>query len=348
MATNYNKYINSTGTHYISNTGHDENGKSYGGKAGDQGGEYTLRSWYNRPWSVVLRWPDPSVGLVIARLAIDAALNDHIGYDQHQRNTYWTDLVKANYDPSKITVNCETDCTESTTANCKAAGYILGIQSLKDLPIDTYSGNMKSRFIKAGFTALAAKKYLTSPNYLLPGDVLLYEGHHACINITYGKDASKAIPTYKLGDRTLRNGMTGADVKELQTDLIKLGYDLGKWGADGDFGDCTELAVKAFQRDSGLTPDGVVGKKTVAALEAAIEAAEDAADQPVPVARVVVIEGGDCYVRTAPNTSGRIIGVAKRGEKYVWQGVTSDNGWQLIGYGDGMGYVSGKYARLEA
>ena len=38
MAINYNKYINSTGTHYISNTGHDERGKYQGGQAGG----YTL------------------------------------------------------------------------------------------------------------------------------------------------------------------------------------------------------------------------------------------------------------------------------------------------------------------
>ena len=29
--------------------------------------------------------------------------------------------------------------------------------------------------------------------------------------------------------------MEGADVKELQTDLITLGFDCGKWGADGEF-----------------------------------------------------------------------------------------------------------------
>ena len=35
---NYKKYILSTGTHYISNSGSDENGAYHGGKAGDQSG----------------------------------------------------------------------------------------------------------------------------------------------------------------------------------------------------------------------------------------------------------------------------------------------------------------------
>ena len=57
MATNHSKYINSTSTHYISNSGKDENGAYTGGKAGDQSGhEWELKPWYNRPWTVVLRF----------------------------------------------------------------------------------------------------------------------------------------------------------------------------------------------------------------------------------------------------------------------------------------------------
>ena len=42
----YDKYIMSTGTHYISNSGKDENGTYHGGKAGDQSGhEWGLKKW---------------------------------------------------------------------------------------------------------------------------------------------------------------------------------------------------------------------------------------------------------------------------------------------------------------
>lgn len=66
--------------------------------------------------------------------------------------------------------------------------------------------------------------------------------------------------------KTLRKGMEGDEVKALQQQLIALGYDLGKWGADGDFGSATENAVKAFQKDNGLAVDGIVGPSTLEAL----------------------------------------------------------------------------------
>lgn len=66
---------------------------------------------------------------------------------------------------------------------------------------------------------------------------------------------------------TLRKGDKGEWVTKLQTKLYQLGYNLGKYGIDGDFGSATETAVESFQRDNGLNADGVVGAKTWAALE---------------------------------------------------------------------------------
>lgn len=67
---------------------------------------------------------------------------------------------------------------------------------------------------------------------------------------------------------TLRKGQKGDNVRYLQTLLSERGYDLGKYGIDGDFGNATEKAVKAFQKAAGLQQDGVVGPKTWAALQA--------------------------------------------------------------------------------
>jgi N-acetyl-anhydromuramyl-L-alanine amidase AmpD len=58
----------------------------------------------------------------------------------------------------------------------------------------------------------------------------------------------------------------GPAVKTVQQQLIVLGYDLGKWGADGSFGAVTEAAVKSFQRDYGLPVDGIVDADVMAAL----------------------------------------------------------------------------------
>ena len=73
------------------------------------------------------------------------------------------------------------------------------------------------------------------------------------------------------GGRILKIGKIGDDVKQLQEDLIKLGYDVGSDGADGEYGDNTMLAVMKFQRDKGLTPvDGEVGDDTRKALKEAL------------------------------------------------------------------------------
>lgn len=69
--------------------------------------------------------------------------------------------------------------------------------------------------------------------------------------------------------KTIRRGNYGELVKQLQTKLQALGYDLGICGIDGDFGQATEKAVKAFQKANGLKVDGIVGPLTWEALNGA-------------------------------------------------------------------------------
>ena len=59
---------------------------------------------------------------------------------------------------------------------------------------------------------------------------------------------------------TLRHGMRGDEVREIQQALITLGYLKGT--ADGVFGNNTENAVRKFQKKNKLTVDGLVGAKT--------------------------------------------------------------------------------------
>lgn len=350
MAIDFKKYIMSTGKHYIANSGHDENRQYHGGRAGDQTGhEFELKGWYSRPWTVVLRWPDPFVGLKIAQLGIAAALNDKIGYDQYQRKSYWTQLEKAGYDPSKITTACEEDCTAGVTANCKAAGYLLGIKALQDLPMDTYSGNMKSRFVRAGFKALTEKKYLNNPNYLLPGDVLLYESHHGATNITYGRSVRpKVAPTLvpisggaavaPAEPEGLRRGDEGSAVKKMQEALLIWKPDcLPEWGADGDYGEETEKAVKAYQEAAGLPVTGVYDEATRNVLNSIGKLKK-------------VMATGDVNVRSAPGIDSRVIGVLKNGQETPYQDQTLNvNGrdWYLIIYDGQNGWVSSKYAVVK-
>jgi peptidoglycan hydrolase-like protein with peptidoglycan-binding domain len=64
----------------------------------------------------------------------------------------------------------------------------------------------------------------------------------------------------------LKKGSSGPDVLTLQSTLKQLGFDPN--GVDGVFGPGTEAAVIAFQKSKGLTPDGIVGPNTMAALQA--------------------------------------------------------------------------------
>jgi N-acetylmuramoyl-L-alanine amidase len=61
-----------------------------------------------------------------------------------------------------------------------------------------------------------------------------------------------------------RQGSSGETVKTIQTKLKNWGYYSGS--VDGVFGSQTTAAVKYFQRQNGLTADGVVGSATLAAL----------------------------------------------------------------------------------
>ena len=73
-----------------------------------------------------------------------------------------------------------------------------------------------------------------------------------------------------LGTRLLKKGLSGTDVAELQGHLIRLGYDLGKWGADGSFGKATDQAVRAFQKNALIDIDGICGPQTIGALHKAL------------------------------------------------------------------------------
>ena len=139
----------------------------------------------------------------------------------------------------------------------------------------------------------------------------------------------------------LKNGMEGKAVKELQDKLIRAGYSCGKWGADGDFGDATEMAVRRFQTQQGLVVNGEVNPDTMNALNKVLEAQKE----PSKPTYVEIVHG-NCYVREEPNVNSDKRGVALEGSKLLYAGKKSENGWLAVTYKDRMGWVSGKYGRL--
>ena len=71
----------------------------------------------------------------------------------------------------------------------------------------------------------------------------------------------------------LKPGDKGEAVRQLQTNLQKLGYSPGV--IDGDYGELTEEAVTALQRAVGITADGIAGPVTLAAIAQRLAAPPD-------------------------------------------------------------------------
>ena len=106
--------------------------------------------------------------------------------------------------------------------------------------------------------------------------------------VTYGKYTGYVYKTYVSVTKTassssssssatrLEKGSTGSAVKDLQTKLKKLGYYDAY--VDGDYGDTTVAAVKAFQKKYNLTADGIAGKETLKKLDSVYENANSAKD----------------------------------------------------------------------
>lgn len=93
-----------------------------------------------------------------------------------------------------------------------------------------------------------------------------YRDFSSEINPQPEEDTDNESGNFSVALRTLRFGDKGKDVRALQILLLGNGFPCGKWGADGDFGIATQNALKEYQRQNGLTPDGVAGPLTLGSL----------------------------------------------------------------------------------
>ena len=115
-------------------------------------------------------------------------------------------------------------------------------RALKDLGFDP--GAVDGKF--GTKTEAAVKSFQGAHDIAVDGIV----GDITWLNID---EADQSNPTIKKGAR-------GNPVRRAQKRLTLGGYDTG--GVDGIFGAKTEAAIKHFQKDLGLTQDGIVGPKT--------------------------------------------------------------------------------------
>lgn len=81
-------------------------------------------------------------------------------------------------------------------------------------------------------------------------------------------------PAAKDGASVLRQGMKGEAVEHLQRDLDELGFYQGS--ITGNYGSLTKEAVRKFQREYGLSSDGVAGPVTLARIKRELSNVDDA------------------------------------------------------------------------
>lgn len=159
----------------------DENGKAKGGVAGDQkGNEVCVRTWYNKPWGYVIRFIDGAMREKVAKCMENAAANNHIGYDQNQRNTLLTKARKYNYDVSRVTEDCETDCSALVSVACMYAGIPESTLTLNGNCATTRT--LRQILKSTGEVEIySTPLYTSNSDRLVRGDILLKEGSHVAV-----------------------------------------------------------------------------------------------------------------------------------------------------------------------
>ena len=73
---------------------------------------------------------------------------------------------------------------------------------------------------------------------------------------------TEVIEVYGIEINLVKPGCHNEETRAVQQIMLDEGYDLGEWGADSWYGECTEAAIRKWQTDNSLRVDGIVGSQT--------------------------------------------------------------------------------------
>ena len=123
---------------------------------------------------------------------------------------------------------------------------------------------------------------------------------------------------------TLRKGSSGDEVRLLQTELRRLGFDCK--GADGIYGADTQNAVIGLQRERNLSPDGACGPLTWAEIY-------------VFTQYKAVVTASALNIRSGPSVTSSVKGILRKNatqtivyEKNGWGKLINGAGWIALNY----------------
>lgn len=256
-----------------------ETGGVNGAKGDSTGKEVCTRTWYSKPWDYLAIHPDAIVREKHAKAVEAACANNNIGYGQSDRNTSNTEAKKVNYDISKITTKCNTDCSALQNLAAVASGA----------PGVTYGSNgwttstMKSALQAAGYKIITDSTYLKSADYCVRGAIYVKSGSHTVCGLTNGSKYATTLAKAGISATNTTNNTSStttsisasklkvtSTVKAVQT-WLNTYYKTGL-SVDGVYGTKTKAAlVKAWQTEvGGLTVDGIFGTKSKTAAASCV------------------------------------------------------------------------------
>lgn len=256
------------------------------GTPGDQTGrEVFTRSWYAKPWNVMLICTDKELAKRAAQEMRYACANDKIGYGQNDRTTAYSS-AKANGGSFRYSKKGNTDCSQ-LIAGC----YIFA--GLTNLSPHCYTGNLRAALLATGkFKAYTDAAHLNSDAYAEVGAVYLKEGSHVVMaleNGSKGGNADSKPPAISGDTHTVKKGDTlsaiakawGVSTAEIAAyngisnpNVINIGQVIknpskqqetsntgDKIVEDGQWG---EVTTRRLQHIFGTSTDGIISNQLVA------------------------------------------------------------------------------------
>lgn len=177
-------------------------------------------------------------------------IRDHFGVSVHVNSGYRCESHNAAVGGSKTSHHMRGMAADIRVKGVAPAEVAKYAESIGVKRIGLYEGDAEGNFVHIGSDE--RKRFWLG---------------HAGTNVdTFGSAPVKPTKYLDFQLPVLKRGMKGGAVFSMQALLIGYGYDLGEKGLDGSFGAATEAALRKYQHEHDLGPDGSCGRKTWSSL----------------------------------------------------------------------------------